>query len=450
MFGRALALAGLLIGASAGAEELHGEPSTYERLLRGIKPGDTLILAPGVYRAGLTLHGVKGTAASPIEIRGPAEGAPAVFVARPGADTLSLSNAAFLQIRHLVLDGAGLAVDAIKASGSRRCHAVHDIVLEDLLIVGHGVDQQVVGIASFCPAWNWTIRRNVIIGAGTGLYLGQSDGTAPFVGGLIEQNAIFDTRGYNLQIKHQNDRPSTGPIPTGARKTIIRHNLFTKARQSSSDKDARPNVLLGHFPRNGEGSEDTYEVSNNLFFCSPGESLLQGEGNLHVSGNIFFNPAGDGVAIQPHRDAPRRVVLRRNFVAAARNATHVSGAAPGHTPVVEENRIVAPEAVAPDRSPPPAAALWQTGLPALQAWLKTSSRRKAHATEFRPLTDFAGAACGGAIAARAGSAVSVPALADHPACRVVSMIASDRADIRSPAVTRSASAAASDPSCAGP
>jgi hypothetical protein len=41
------------------------------------------------------------------------------------------------------------------------------------------------------PTWGRIIRRNVIDGAGTGIYLGNSDGSAPFVAGIIENNLIF-------------------------------------------------------------------------------------------------------------------------------------------------------------------------------------------------------------------------------------------------------------------
>src|SRR5690606_9684365 len=107
--------------------------------------------------------------------------------------------------RGLKLDGRNLPVDAVKAEHGRAL--VHHIVLEDLLIVGHGESQNIIGISTKAPAAFWTIRNNLIIGAGNGMYLGDSDGTAPFVAGRIEGNVILDTIGYNLQIKQQGPRP---------------------------------------------------------------------------------------------------------------------------------------------------------------------------------------------------------------------------------------------------
>ena len=129
-------------------------------------------------------------------------------------------------IRNLVLEGNNVPVDGVKAEGHARW--AHHITLENLVIRGHGNNQQTVGISTKCPAWNWVIRGVTIIGAGTGIYLGNSDGSAPFVAGLIERNLIVDSIGYNLQIKHQVARPDLPGHAGGQSTTIIRHNVFAK------------------------------------------------------------------------------------------------------------------------------------------------------------------------------------------------------------------------------
>src|SRR5262249_36081648 len=158
----------------------------------------------------------------PIVIEGETSGLGTVFRGRPGANTVSIKNAAYLVVRSLLLDGDGLGVDAVKAEGTSQF--AHHITLERLTIVNHGADQQVVGISTKCPAWSWVIRGNIIRGAGTGMYLGNSDGNQPFIGGLIEDNLIVDTIGYNLQIKHQRERPKIAGMPQENSATIIRHN----------------------------------------------------------------------------------------------------------------------------------------------------------------------------------------------------------------------------------
>ena len=113
---------------------------------------------------------------------------------------VSILDSSHVTIRNLELDGRGLPVDAVKAEG----HAdwAHHITLENLLIQRHGHNQQTVGISTKCPTWGWVIRDNEIIGAGSGIYVGNSDGSAPFIAGMIEHKLVVDTLGYNLQVKH--------------------------------------------------------------------------------------------------------------------------------------------------------------------------------------------------------------------------------------------------------
>ena len=411
--------------AQALAAQLRGNPNTYQSVLTRLQPGDDLLLEPGVYRLGIQLHGQQGTQDRPITIRGPAVGPPAIFVGRNGHNTISLSNTAHIHIGNLVLDGSNLEVDAVKAEGRNDCMHVHHIVLQDLLIVGHGADQQVVGISSMCPAWNWIIRRNVIVGAGTGFYLGRSDGSAPFIGGLIEQNVVIDTLGYNLQIKHQNERPTGIGMPTGRARTVIRHNLFTKARKAATGAHARPNVLLGHFPRQGPGSEDVHELTNNVFFCNPVESLVQAEGNLAITGNIMVNPAGDAVSIQPHHDIPKHVELERNFIAASGRGVSISNALPSHRQTIADNWLFSPIPASGGQQRGNRIAPFPAAKAALTQWLATETDSTLHSQEFAPLVASVSRACS---RLADGNLSELPGmqnrLGNHPACKLVDLLAS--------------------------
>jgi ribosomal protein S12 len=80
------------------------------------------------------------------------------------------------------------------------------------------------------------------------------------VDGLIEGNLLQDSVGYNAQIKHQKARPNLPGMPVRKSVTIIRHNVFMKGPNSATDKLARPNLLVGHFPPSGPGAEDTYLI----------------------------------------------------------------------------------------------------------------------------------------------------------------------------------------------
>ena len=299
----------VLAGVTASAADLTAGPEDYRVTLRTLQPGDTLQLRAGVYTDGLPIGYLHGTPEAPIIISGPSIGAPAIFLARPEHNTISIVNSSYVTIRHLTLDGQGLPVDGVKAEGYS--DEAHHIVLEDLVIKGHGYDQQTVGISTKCPAWEWIIRRNVILDAGTGIYLGDSDGMAPFFAGLIERNLVVDTLGYNLQIKHQNGRIlQERPV------TVIRHNEFSKAHNASLPPKARPNVLVGHWPGNGPGANDHYEIYGNLFYQNPHEALFQGEGNLGLYNNLFVNEFGDAIHIQPHNDIPKTIDIFFNTVLA--------------------------------------------------------------------------------------------------------------------------------------
>jgi hypothetical protein len=324
---------------SAYATTYNVDPRSYLERLAQLKPGDRLQLAPGTYRDGLSINGIHGSNEQPIVIEGSSSGAPTVFQGVSGRNTVSLRNASFVEIKNLMLDGGGLDVDGVKAEHGGG--VVHHITLEGLTIIGHGGDQQTVGISTKTPATNWTIRNNLIIGAGTGMYFGGSDGSAPFISGLIESNVIVDTLGYNLQIKHQRTRPLLSQLPPTAQRTVIRGNVFSKAANASTGKSARPNVLVGHFPPGGVGSDDEYQIVGNVFLSNPEEALFQGEGNLLLRRNVFLNPVGPAVVVQPHQGVPRRITIENNFVVGLGAGIELTGVDPRFVPAVARNRLFA-------------------------------------------------------------------------------------------------------------
>lgn len=303
---------GCAMSGSAHARIVHATPDDYRKKLATLKPGDTLQLSAGEYRRGLPIHRLAGTAAAPIVVRGPANGDVAVFVARPNANTVSILDASHVHIRDITIDGRNIAVDAVKAEGHARY--AHHITLERLTIVNHGANQQIVAISTKCPAWGWIVRGNRIVGAGTGMYFGNSDGSAPFFDGVIENNLVTDPLGYAIQIKHQLARPDLDIAPRGRFVTVIRHNVLSKAGGGSDGPLARPNLLLGHWPRSGEGAQDLYLVYGNFLHENPHEALMQGEGNIAFYDNVAVNRSGPGIHIQPHNDVPRQVRILRNTV----------------------------------------------------------------------------------------------------------------------------------------
>lgn len=334
----AIALALVLTAPASGGQTLSAGPKDYQQLLRKLKPGDVLQLQPGIYRNGLLLRGIEGTAENPVVIEGPASGASAIFMGLDRGITISLIDVAHVIIRHLYLDGNGVRGHGVVAEG--RGNYAHHVTLESLTITGFNAEQAYNGISTKVTAWDWIIRDNHIQGVGTGMYLGDSDGGDPFINGLIEGNLIEDTLGYNLQIKHQAARPVLDGMPQGASATVIRRNVFSKLTGGGIGERARPNVLVGHFPLQGPGYKDHYIIEQNLFFQNPTERLFQGEGRVALYDNRFVNWLGQGVIFMAHNDVPRVVDVLHNTILSLGSALTVSGMPDGRVPRVAGNVLL--------------------------------------------------------------------------------------------------------------
>lgn len=295
----------------AVAADYRAGPETYRELLPRLQAGDRLLLEPGDYHRGLPLHRLAGTADAPIVVEAADPARPPRLFGRAGAHTVSLVDVRYIVVRHLELDGRNQAVDAVRAEGHSR-YADH-VTLEHLYIHDHAASQQNVGISTKCPAFGWVVRHNRIERVGTGMYFGDSDGSDAFVAGLIEGNHVSDTLGYSLQIKHQSVR-AAGVV--GRHDTVIRYNAFDK-RHAQPGPLARPNVLLGHWPLEGEGQDDRYLVYGNRFLHNPSEALFQAEGRAVLYDNVFVNGQGDAIRIQPHNDVPRTMLIFSNTVLAS-------------------------------------------------------------------------------------------------------------------------------------
>jgi len=341
-------------------QTVDADPSNYRSLLPALGPGDRLRLAAGTYALGLPIDALNGQAGRCIVIEGPETGPRAAFTGRSCCNTVSITDSSYVAIRNLELDGMGLAVDAVKAESPSV--SAHHITLENLDIHGHGADQQIVGINTKCPAWNWVVRRNVITGAGTGMYFGDSDGSAEFVAGLVEHNLVRDTIGYNMQVKHQNTR-STGLGMPATAQTVIRHNVFSKAQGYSTGANARPNLLVGHWPLSGAGANDVYLIYGNFFHQNPSEALFQGTGHVALYANVFLNDFGDAVSFQFHEGGSvRNAEVFHNTVVASGDGIRVTGAEAGYTQRVRANAAFSPQPIsAPGQSDNVAAAYAAAG-----------------------------------------------------------------------------------------
>lgn len=298
-----LLLVGLtsLLAIDAQAAEIQASPGDYLDKFDGMNPGDVLKLSGGQYTDGLYIEGVNGSDGMPIVVEGPADGTPAVFVGRSCCNTVDIRDASYITLRNIIFDGDGEAVDAIKAGGDFGNWS-HHITVEGCTITNHSAgdtSQQTVGISTKIVSWDWVVRGNVIDGAGTGIYFGNSDGSAAFIGGLIEGNLFADTLGYNMEIKHQQEREQVAGVPAEQRSTVVRHNVFIKSN-NPSPSGARPNLLVSGFPASGAGSTDYYEIYGNFFFHNDDDALLQASGRVHIHDNVFADSLNPAMALREH------------------------------------------------------------------------------------------------------------------------------------------------------
>jgi hypothetical protein len=280
----------LVLGLSpqdSSAATYSATPSNYASQLSHLLPGDTLVLAAGTYPL-LPITNLQGTPTAWITITGPTSGTPATIVGSSCCNTVQISNSSYVAIENLTINSQSIVGVFGVAANDALPNVTHDILIQGNTFIGQDGSQQTVAISTKTPTWNWIIRNNTITGAGTGLYLGNSDGSDPFVAGLIEHNLVRNTIGYDMEIKHQPSRPVVPGMPTGFSETVIRNNVFIKNDQPSPDGD-RPNVLLGGFPSSGAGSTDMYDVYGNFFYHNPREALLQAEGRLSVHDNVFVD-----------------------------------------------------------------------------------------------------------------------------------------------------------------
>lgn len=110
------------------AERFGADPSNYQSLVRQLKAGDTLSLAPGRYPR-LYLANLKGTPEAWITITGPASEPPAVIHGAAGFNSIEIENCSFVSIENLRIDSLGIpGVFGISAKG-REYNLTHHIRL---------------------------------------------------------------------------------------------------------------------------------------------------------------------------------------------------------------------------------------------------------------------------------------------------------------------------------
>ncbi len=333
-----------LITFTVSSATFPGNPDNYLVERDKLKAGDTLLLEPGNYLEGLSITNMHGEQNKWIVITGQVQHE-AVLVARDWNNTMNIKEASYIKIIGFSFEGLDYpAIDAIKAQGDSTEYA-HHIWIENNVIKNHGGSQQTVGISTKIAGWDWTIRYNKIIEAGTGLYLGNSEGDMPFIRGLIEFNLVVNPIGYCMQIKQQNNRPAIADIPMEDVTTVIRHNVFTKDDRSSPDGD-RPNLLVSGTFEEGPGSGDRYEIYGNFLYYNPRENLFQGSGNISLHNNILAICDVRAVNFQEHHERkPKELFVYCNTIYDTNKGILLSGADTNYDQIFRGNAVYTAEPI---------------------------------------------------------------------------------------------------------
>ena len=102
----------------------------YQAVLGSLQPGDTLVLAAGVYDSsppGLPIFSLHGEVGNPIVITGPEQAPFPVLLGRSTHNTVRFDDASYIVVRNIEIDGQDLGGDGVKAQG-----VAHHITLENL------------------------------------------------------------------------------------------------------------------------------------------------------------------------------------------------------------------------------------------------------------------------------------------------------------------------------
>ncbi len=182
--------------ASANRQVVVRDTGQLRSALRSAQPGDTILLAPGDYEGVIYAENVFGQADKPVVIAGQDPQRPPVI--RGGGNGIQLSRARYVELRHLVVEGArynGINID----DGGEYGSPSHHIVLKNLVVRRIGPEGNCDGI-KLSGVTDFRVESCTIERWGDG---GQGIDMVGCHRGLIEGCILRfeDDKGYGVQAK---------------------------------------------------------------------------------------------------------------------------------------------------------------------------------------------------------------------------------------------------------
>lgn len=252
-----------------------------------LRPGDEVVLSPGVYRdARRLVIGHRGTAEQPVVIR--AGGSSPAVLHRPDARQNSIN---IVGAQHLILSGIEITggSSGIRLMKSDR-HACRFVTIREMHI--HHVGGPAVTANSPGNAYQGLIfRRNHVhhtAGHGEGFYLGSNndaDGktTGYMFDSLVEGNYIHDLNGPSIS---QGDGIE---IKDGSYNNVVRDNVIHDTNY--------PGVIVY-----GTDGNAANLIERNVIWNS-GDHGIQAAAEAIIRNNVVFGCGGDGIHSHTHQSA---------------------------------------------------------------------------------------------------------------------------------------------------
>ncbi len=319
-------------GAAAAAAALPGRPQgdaepvtvrTVDELLRAAgaaRPGTTIRLAPGEYRGGIHLNGLKGAPSHPIVLAAADAKRPPVI--RGGNSGLQLSRVAHVELRDLILEGAsgnGLNID----DGSDYTAPSHHVVLRRLIVrdVAAGRPGNFDGI-KLSGLDDFRVEECVVERWGVG---GQGIDMVGCHRGVIERCTL-----------RQGEEERSAGVQTkgGTREVVIRRCRFERAGGRAVNVGGSTGLEffrppLASWPGSERWEAKDIRVEENTFLGSGAPVAFVGVDGAVVRGNTLYRPRRWALRILQETRAPGFVPCRRgvfeNNVVVFRSGEWASG-----------------------------------------------------------------------------------------------------------------------------
>jgi len=291
---------GFLLGACASAETIEATPETLPAILAAVNPGDTVVLADGVYKGDARLTR-SGSAEKPIVIK-PA-GKSAVF---DGGDTcLWLEGASWVAVEGIRFQNAATAGMKVRMGDKPDAEhvTVRNCVFADNkkwgIITSHVNSFTIEG----CETFGATIEH--------GIYVANSGDD-----NVIRNNLVHHNVGNGI---HMNGDPSCGGDGVMSRLLCEGNKIWENGSKGGSglsvmhvqDSLFRNNLLY-----------DNHATGIVLFWYTGDEKTQSSKRNKILNNTVFFRPGDGRLCLLMRKTAVDNIVKNNIFVGGKRGVVY--------------------------------------------------------------------------------------------------------------------------------